>query len=277
MPGRAALARLPGCNFRCRFCDARTNPFLAKEAIPERSECQIRDELNAVLASDKAVKITGGEPTIQPKPLLFLAETVKHGAGAVLLDSNGSRPDLIIQMARQGLLDQLGVGLKGTSSDAALAAAQISSRRLAWDNPVRSIGETAVLFPNIKVVTTFVVTGLTGDNDIRQAFALFKPSSGNHYLKFNNIRPPFLRDEQIEQLMKREGRFREDISFGEQRDAYNKAFLAQFYQGVDMAPLPPQTFIARLRNILLEFPGWMGKTIIQDINGATSSDGFVKI
>jgi pyruvate-formate lyase-activating enzyme len=277
MPGRAALVRLPGCNFKCRFCSVRTNPFLAREAIPERSECQIKDELDGVLAADKSVKITGGEPAIQPKPLWFLAETIKNRFGAVLLDSNGSLPDLIIQMARRGLIDQLGVGLKGTSPDAAQAAAQISSRRLAWDNPVRLIGETVALFPNMRVLVTFVVSGSTGDDDIRQAFSLFK-TAPNLYIKFNNIWPPFLRDEQIAQLLKREGGYREDVPFDEQRDAFNRDFLARFYRGVDLTPLPPETLISRCKKVLREFPGWIGRTIlITSMRGASSSEGIVKL
>jgi pyruvate formate lyase activating enzyme len=110
-PGQlAAIVFTQGCNFRCPYCH---NPQLVD---PERfGKCLDTDKILDFLISRVgklgAVSITGGEPTIQPNLIPFLAKLKKHGY-LVKLDTNGSRPDVIKELSEQGLVDYWAMDIK---------------------------------------------------------------------------------------------------------------------------------------------------------------------
>ncbi len=98
-----------GCNFACPYCH---NPELARGRFPERITL---DQLTAFLAPRRSlldgVVISGGEPTLSPG-LEHLCRAIREQGLAVKLDTNGSRPEVLGRMIREGLVDYLAMDLK---------------------------------------------------------------------------------------------------------------------------------------------------------------------
>ncbi len=110
-PGHVACTVFtPGCNFRCPFCHN------APLVLPERLGCDTtEDEVLAFLKKRvgilDGVAITGGEPLLHKDIGAFL-EKVRALGFLVKLDTNGSFPDLLIELVRDGLVDRVAMDVK---------------------------------------------------------------------------------------------------------------------------------------------------------------------
>jgi len=105
-----AVVFTQGCNFRCPYCH---NPRLVdpkryEETISEDSVLQFLELRKGKL---EAVTITGGEPTIQPDLVDFI-EKVKSMGLLTKLDTNGSKPDVLQQLADRALVDYWAMDIK---------------------------------------------------------------------------------------------------------------------------------------------------------------------
>ena len=102
---------LTGCNFTCPYCH---NPALARGQYPDRID---PNDLLAFLDQRRSlldgVVISGGEPTLQAG-LKALCRKLRNLGLAVKLDTNGSRPDAIEAIIRDGLVDYIAMDLKTT-------------------------------------------------------------------------------------------------------------------------------------------------------------------
>lgn len=110
-PGKlCAIVFTQGCNFRCPYCH---NPELVfpEQFIPSLSEEEIFSFLDKRKKQLEAVEVTGGEPTLQPDLLSFLAK-IKNKGFSVKLDTNGSFPEIVQKAIRQGVVDYLAMDLK---------------------------------------------------------------------------------------------------------------------------------------------------------------------
>jgi pyruvate formate lyase activating enzyme len=111
-PGRlAAVIFLPGCNFRCPYCQ---NPDLIKnpEKLPTISYKELVDFLKDRRDWLDGIVITGGEPTIWSE-LPKLIENIKNMNYEIKLDTNGSRPDMIEQLIKEKMIDYIAMDIKG--------------------------------------------------------------------------------------------------------------------------------------------------------------------
>lgn len=110
-PGQlAAIVFTQGCNFRCPYCH---NPALVD---PERFGHVLNTEavLRFLYRRRKklgAVVLTGGEPTLQDDLLPFL-KLLKAMRFKVKLDTNGSIPEVLQQIADAGLVDYYAMDVK---------------------------------------------------------------------------------------------------------------------------------------------------------------------
>jgi pyruvate formate lyase activating enzyme len=106
----AAVLFLPGCNFRCPYCH---NHDLIGD--PDRFETiplpAVLNRLGAFGPWLDGVCVTGGEPTLHPTLPRLLAALKEIGL-AVKLDTNGSRPQVLIDLLAQGLVDHVALDLK---------------------------------------------------------------------------------------------------------------------------------------------------------------------
>lgn len=109
-PGKiACTVFLQGCNFRCPFCH---NSGLLSGAPEAPIDPEV---LFAFLEKRKGlldgVCITGGEPTLHPG-LGALAKKIKEMGFSLKLDTNGSRPEVLRALCKQGLIDYVAMDIK---------------------------------------------------------------------------------------------------------------------------------------------------------------------
>lgn len=128
-PGKVACTIfLPGCNFRCPFCH---NAALVTN---EQADTIKEEDLFAFLKKRQGILdgvcITGGEPLLQ-QDLADLIGDIKKLGYAVKLDTNGSMPERLEALIRDGLLDMVAMDIKNTPpkyAETAGATADFSER-----------------------------------------------------------------------------------------------------------------------------------------------------
>ncbi len=113
-PGKiAATVFTAGCNFRCPFCH---NPELVELSPETLALFHGRDkEFFIFLEKRKGILdgicITGGEPTVQRDIIPFMRK-IKDMGFLVKLDSNGTRPEVLEEVFREGLADYVAMDIK---------------------------------------------------------------------------------------------------------------------------------------------------------------------
>lgn len=110
-PGQVACTVFTGgCNFRCPFCH---NASLI-ENLPT-DERLSEENFFAFLEKRKGltdgVCITGGEPLLQ-KDIIPFVRRVKEMGYLVKIDTNGSYPDALKALVREGLIDYVAMDIK---------------------------------------------------------------------------------------------------------------------------------------------------------------------
>ena len=126
-PGRVACTVFTaGCDFRCPFCHN------APLVLPERIEGDPNGEETVLQFLKKrqgildGVAITGGEPLLHRDMPDFLRKIRALGY-KIKLDTNGSFPDRLIELVREGLVDRVAMDIKNSP---ALYAKTVGLREL---------------------------------------------------------------------------------------------------------------------------------------------------
>ena len=112
-PGKvAATVFTPGCNFRCPFCH--NSLFVLNggegETIPEDKFFSFLDKRKGIL---EGVCITGGEPLMQEGLKEFILKIKERGL-LVKLDTNGSFPERLKELAGCGIIDYVAMDIKNS-------------------------------------------------------------------------------------------------------------------------------------------------------------------
>jgi len=99
-----------GCNFRCPFCQ---NASLVSRNSGREIDLEVIEErVEANMGFLDALGFTGGEPTLQPEPILALCEWAKAKGLQTFLNTNGSNPQFIDEMVRRELIDYVAMDVK---------------------------------------------------------------------------------------------------------------------------------------------------------------------
>ncbi|MEG6549806.1 radical SAM protein [Desulfocurvibacter africanus] len=111
-PGRASCVLfMGGCNLRCPTCH---NAGLAWR--PERHPVLFGPDVRGFLKKRAAwldgIVVTGGEPMADPGLLPFLDDLRAYGL-PVKVDTNGMRPDVLLEILNRGLAQAFSVDVKG--------------------------------------------------------------------------------------------------------------------------------------------------------------------
>lgn len=112
-PGKiACVVFLAGCNFRCPWCYS-SELVLPLKIVkqPRISEKEFFDFLRERQSNLEGVVICGGEPTIN-KDLPQFIEKIKKIGYPVKLDTNGSNPQVLKDLANQKLIDYVAMDIK---------------------------------------------------------------------------------------------------------------------------------------------------------------------
>ena len=196
-PGNiSAIVFTQGCNFRCQFC---YNPMLVwpvgsapvqlgsrlKEVGKLKNTSSKKNEENEkshsfIKESDffqflekragklDGVVITGGEPTLQAD-LPEFARKIKKMGFKVKLDTNGTNPEMLKKMLKEGLVDYLAMDLKGPQEKYDLiTGANISFNKIKESIKIILDGKVPYEFRST------LVPGLHAKEDIRKMGELIK-------------------------------------------------------------------------------------------------------
>jgi len=160
-PGRvAAIVFTQGCNFRCPFCH---NGALLDDDGPAETlldEATVLETLRARKTLLDGVVVSGGEPTLQPNLVDFIANLRQLGF-LVKLDTNGARPDIVRDLLNRSLLDYVAMDIKAPQAKyAQLAGTNVSFDRIEETVQLLLASETLCEFR-----TTFV-PGLLTKSDL---------------------------------------------------------------------------------------------------------------
>lgn len=112
-PGKiCSVVFVGGCNFRCPFCH---NPDLISSSpqLPSIKEEEILDYCLANKDLLDGLALTGGEPLLAPKEdLISFIKKIKKIGLLVAIETNGSNPDMISSLLKDGLVDYLAMDIK---------------------------------------------------------------------------------------------------------------------------------------------------------------------
>lgn len=116
----AATVFTGGCNFRCPFCHNADLLLHSNQdmIIPEEEIFGFLKKRQHILSG---ICITGGEPTLQPDLSDFI-QKVRALGYKIKLDTNGYRPDILLNLLQNNLLDYVAMDIKSGYSHYALAA-----------------------------------------------------------------------------------------------------------------------------------------------------------
>lgn len=99
-----------GCNFRCPYCH-NSNLLYAEKIKNEIPEKEVLHYLRDNKKFLDGVVITGGEPTLHSDLPEFIAK-VKSFGYSVKLDTNGTNPEMLRKLIKEGLLDFIAMDIK---------------------------------------------------------------------------------------------------------------------------------------------------------------------
>ncbi len=160
-PGKCAMiVWLAGCNFRCPFCQ--NSGIIPMNSGNQMEVEEFKEKIEENLMWIDGVVFSGGEPTLQEEAVMDLASYIKSRERGVLIDTNGSRPEVLERMLGKGLVDRVSIDFKSAPErygEVAGVSAEMADRVI--ESVERSIQSRATV-----EIRTTVVPGLVGPRDI---------------------------------------------------------------------------------------------------------------
>lgn len=182
------------CNFKCAFC----KNGLSEKVKPDYCTLkEFSDKIDLLMKKGKMFKFTGGEPTMNPN-LEKLMKIIKEKGGIIFLDTNGSMESKVSKLLDEGLVDVLGISLKGLSPEEAMKTSGIPNQNLCWDNPILSIKNA--IRNDIRVIVTYVAYDNFNYKDLCNFAKVLDNIGDNIYLKLNNLCGDKHRDKTIKAI-----------------------------------------------------------------------------
>jgi pyruvate formate lyase activating enzyme len=190
-----------GCDFKCAYCQNSSIVEFKEDFLIDLKK--VKQEIRKNLDFIDAVLFSGGEPCLQPTALLELAMFSKK------LKTNGTKPAVVLALARKQLLDFVGLDIKAPLSDEELFEKVTSSRTFfkTTSEVIKSMQQTLNVLkehkPEVEIRTT-VVPGLIfrkedilkiADSisglDCRWALQQFRPDIGDILdARFKQVKSP---------------------------------------------------------------------------------------
>ena len=106
----ASVVFLAGCNMRCPYCHA-CHLVMGQPTLERIPTTSVLAYLNEHADWVDGVVISGGEPTIH-EGLGALIDAVRAPGPAIKLDTNGTRPDVVEALVKEGKLDYVAMDVK---------------------------------------------------------------------------------------------------------------------------------------------------------------------
>ena len=99
-----------GCNFRCPYCQ--NSSLLPLDSGREVDAEYVRRRMEVGRDLLDSIVITGGEPLLQPEGLEEIAGLARALGLKVMLNTNGSRPEIVERLLEAGLIDRVALDVK---------------------------------------------------------------------------------------------------------------------------------------------------------------------
>jgi len=173
-PGRvAATVFTRGCSFRCGFCH---NPelVLPEKFNPLLQEKQIFDFLESRYGKLTGICITGGEPCMQPDIDKFITH-IKALGFDVKLDTNGSFPDRLEKIIKDGDVDYIAMDIKAAFPKYWKTAGLINPKS-EIRNPKQIQSLEISKFGNSEIVSSFDISASNLNRKIEKSINLIMES-----------------------------------------------------------------------------------------------------
>jgi len=110
-----------GCDFRCPWCQ--NGDLIASGSGRRGKLSEVFGRLARSIPVVEAVVATGGEPTLQPRALAALFRGAKKLGLSTFLDTNGSVPAVVCELADTNLVDYVSIDLKANPEPESYAKA----------------------------------------------------------------------------------------------------------------------------------------------------------
>jgi pyruvate formate lyase activating enzyme len=107
----ASVIFLPFCNFKCGFCHS-SDLVKNIEGLSNIPEEDIFEFLEKKKGWVDGIVITGGEPTLHGNDLKNFLKKVKTLGFLIKLDTNGTNPDFLEELIKEGLVDYVAMDIK---------------------------------------------------------------------------------------------------------------------------------------------------------------------
>ncbi len=180
-PGKvAATVFTLGCNFRCQFCHNSGLFIWTKEDTQTITEKELFNFLEARQGLLDGVCITGGEPTLQPDLSRFIGKIREKGF-AIKLDTNGSNPEVLESLIKEGLVDYVAMDIKAAPEK----YGEVTNTQINIEKIKRSVDLVKKL-PDYEFRTT-VANRLQSKEDLLR---IIQWLSGSKKYFFQQYRPP---------------------------------------------------------------------------------------
>ncbi|MEW5902356.1 MAG: anaerobic ribonucleoside-triphosphate reductase activating protein, partial [Acidobacteriota bacterium] len=147
---------LGGCDFRCPYCH-NADLVLRPETLPTISLDFLMTYLDSRRRWLEGVSVSGGEPLVEEN-LEVLLRVIKDRNLLVKLDTNGSRPDRLMELIGAKLVDQIAMDVKAPLG----RYRQVTRSEVSEEDIVRSI-EVVRSSGLPHLFRTTVVPGLVGE------------------------------------------------------------------------------------------------------------------
>ena len=101
---------LSGCDYKCKGCNT---PYLLETKFEQETDLlEVVKEMRNNIGMVEGIFFTGGEPCFQKAALLYLAKKAKEIKLKTVLDTNGSKPEVIEALLKDRLIDLVVMDLK---------------------------------------------------------------------------------------------------------------------------------------------------------------------
>jgi len=174
-----------GCNFRCPYCQNSSLIPMDTGEVVDLDFIRNRINLNmSPVPQLDSIVFTGGEPTLQPVGLYSVARLVQSMGYKIMLDTNGSHPEVIEDLLKEGSIDRVALDVKAplNSHDYCTASGLKNS-----ENVVKYVNNTIDLCNEYNVeieARTTVAPGISdSDEFIKKLAADIKGRVTCHYLQ----------------------------------------------------------------------------------------------
>ncbi len=112
-PGKvAAILYIDKCNFCCEYCH-NWNTLIAADDNEDLIFNDILSFLKKRVGILDGVVISGGEPTLMPD-LKEKIKAIKELGYAIKLDTNGTHPEVVLDLINEGLIDYVAMDIKSS-------------------------------------------------------------------------------------------------------------------------------------------------------------------